>query len=119
MLQQIRRPIQTAPPGAGRTSLSEYVRIVTVMQNDPDALVGASWYFIRDRNGEQGDLFRVTPATRCAAPRVELLDGSAYGIEDEDLDLSIEGPREYEECPGLYHIPDVVHRKLSAALDVD
>lgn len=119
MLQQIRRPVRTESRRTERPGLSEYVRIVTTMQRDPYAQVGSSSYFIRERGGGQGDLFRVTPPTRCAAPRIELVDGGAYGIEDEDLDLSVHGPREYEACPGLYQIPDHVHRILSAVLGAD
>jgi hypothetical protein len=87
------------------------------MQNDPDAQVGSSWYFIRDRDGEEGLLYRLTRPRACSAPRVDPVDANAYGIEPEDLDVSIDGAREYEECPGLYRIPDVVHRKLSALLE--
>lgn len=119
MLQPIRRPVRTEPRPAGPPALSEYVRIVTTMQNDDRALVGSSCYFIRERGGGQGDLFRVTPPTRCAAPRIELVDGCAFGIEDEDLDLSVHSLREYEACPGLYQIPDHVHRKLSVLLGPD
>jgi hypothetical protein len=119
MLQQIRREVRAETRRPERPDLSEFVRIVTTTLNDPYALVGSWSYFIRERSGGQGDLFRVTPPTRCAAPRIELVDGDAYGIQGEDLDLSVHGLREYEGCPGVYQIPDHVHRILGAILETD
>jgi hypothetical protein len=106
--------MRTRPLSGFWPELSELARIVAVVQNDPDARVGSAWYFIRDRDGAKGQLYRLTPGSTRAAPRVERVYGRAYGIEGEDLDTDIEGAREYEECPGLYHIPDLVHRKLTA-----
>jgi hypothetical protein len=118
MLQQIQRPIRTELPKAVWPGVLQLARIVAVMQDDPDAQVGSSWYFIRDRGGERGELYRMVPGSMWAAPRIDPVDDHAYGIEADDLDVSIDGAREYEECPGLYGISDVVHRKLSAVLEV-
>lgn len=95
--------------------LPEYARIVLPVQNGPGAQVGSSWYFVRCRDREQGELYRLTRARRCSAPRIDPVDCGWLGIEGSDLDLSVDGPREYAERRGLYRISDRVHM-LSALL---
>jgi hypothetical protein len=108
------RPARAEPLPALWPERYELARIAAVVQDDPDARVGQVWYFVRDLYGERGQLYRLIPGSRKAAPRIEPVSGQAYGIEADDLDTEIGGPREYEECPGLYQIPDLVRRKLTA-----
>lgn len=114
MLQQITRPARTDPLPAAWPGRSDLARIVTVVQNDPDALVGPSWYFLRSSDQERGELYRLTQGSAWAAPQIEMVNCRAYGIEGDDLDTSVNGAREYDEYPGLYHTPDTIRRKLSA-----
>ena len=114
MFQQIERPARTDPLPAAWPGRLDLARIVAVVQNDPDALAGSPWYFVRCSDREGGELYRLTQGSAWAAPRVEPVNCRAYGIEGDDLDTSVNGAREYEEFPGLYHTPDVVRRKLNA-----
>lgn len=114
MLQQIVRPERAGPPQGLAAEVSELARTVAVVQSDPEARVGPAWYFVRDFYGEGGRLYRLVPGSRKAAPRIEPVHGPAFGIEADDLDTAIGGAREYTECPGLFRVTDLVHRKLSA-----
>jgi hypothetical protein len=117
MLQQIGRPERAGPPQGFTAEITDLARIVAVVQSDPEAQIGSAWYFIRDVSGEGGRLYRLVPGNQRAAPRIEPVDGPAHGIEADDLDTAIGGVREYEECPGLFRVTDLVHRKLSALDD--
>lgn len=117
MLQQIIRPTRAGPPPEFWPEMSELARIVAVVQSDPYARMGSAWYFVRESHERKGQLYRLVPGSARAAPRIEEVCCRAYGIEEDDLDTEINGAREYEACPGLYHIQDLVHRKLAALGD--